>query len=158
MLTTLSITRLERSFDGVPLVWSFTALQFVLREILSMHVLDRLGDEGGHRVVGFVGLGYIACQRLNALCAFQVAHLYMSFGRGGQLLVPAWRFGDGSGGRMLLAGQVPLFFDLEHFGVVIVDSASAAPLDLRNLANERGEEDTLCRAWKVWHAGEGKSV
>ena len=29
---------------------------------------------------------------------------------------------------MLLVGQVPLLFDLEHFGVVIVDGASAVSL------------------------------
>jgi len=31
---------------------------------------------------------------------------------------------------MLLAGKVPLFFDLEHFGVVIVNSAGAGPLHM----------------------------
>ena len=41
---------------------------------------------------------------------------------------------------MLLIGQVPLFFDLEHFGVVIVDGAGAVSLhpSLSNLVNEHG--------------------
>jgi hypothetical protein len=41
---------------------------------------------------------------------------------------------------MLLIGQVPLFFDLEHVGVVIVDSAGAvlSYSSLSDLANEHG--------------------
>ena len=49
----------------------------------------------------------------------------MSFGRGSELFVPAWGFGNGF---MLLAGQVLLFFGLEHFGVVIMNSTSVTPL------------------------------
>jgi len=54
----------------------------------------------------------------------------MSLGRGGKLFVPARRFGDGF---VLLAGQVLLFFDLEHLGIVIVNSASATPLHIQQV-------------------------
>jgi hypothetical protein len=39
---------------------------------------------------------------------------------------------------MLLVGQVPLLFELEHVGVVIVHCASAIPF-LSNLTSERGD-------------------
>jgi len=41
---------------------------------------------------------------------------------------------------MLLIGQVPLLFDLEHFGVVIVNGAGAVSLrpSFSELANEYG--------------------
>jgi len=55
-----------------------------------------------------------------------ITHFYMSLGSGGKMFVPARRLGDGGRGRMLLIGQVPLLFDLEYFGVVVVDGAGAA--------------------------------
>ena len=69
-----------------------------------------------------------------------ITHFYMGLGRGSEMFVPARRFGDGSRGRMLFIGQVPLLFDLEHFGVVIVDSAGAVSLhpSLSDLVSEHG--------------------
>ena len=69
-----------------------------------------------------------------------ITHFYMGLGSGSKVFVPAWCFGDGSRGRMLLIGQVPLLFDLEHFGVVIVHGAGAVSSypSLSDLVNERG--------------------
>ena len=41
------------------------------------------------------------------------------------MFVPARCFGDWSRGRVLLVSQVPLLFDLERDGVIIVYGASA---------------------------------
>jgi hypothetical protein len=62
----------------------------------------------------------------------------MSFGRGSEVFVPPWCFGDRSGGCVLLVLQVPSLFDLEQVGVVIVHGAgvvSSRPI-LSDLANE----------------------
>jgi len=44
---------------------------------------------------------------------------------------------------MLLIGQIPLLFDLEHFGVVTMDGAGAVSLhpSLSNLVNEHGNRN-----------------
>jgi len=52
----------------------------------------------------------------------------MSLGRASKGFVPARRLGNGSRGSMLFLREVPLLFDLEHLGVVIVDGTSADSL------------------------------
>ena len=59
-----------------------------------------------------------------------ITHLHMGLGGGSEMFVPAGCFRDGSGGCVLLIGQVSLFFDLEHLRVVVMHGAGAVPLRL----------------------------
>ena len=52
-------------------------------------------------------------------------HFYIGLGSGGQVFIPTLCFGDGSRGGVLLVSEVPLLFELENIGIVIVDRAGA---------------------------------
>ena len=88
-----------------------------------MDVLDRLRDEARNCILGLVGLEYIPS--VTAAILPGITHLHMGLGGGSEMFVPARCFGDGSGGCMLLVGQVPLLFDLEHLRVVVMHGAGA---------------------------------